>query len=168
MILRCRYQQRVRALGKVLAKAFLGLSALMGVFWCSGLFLGMLQCTAWTSMTWQFSRWLPLEEAVQLALSGEEMCGMCEFVSGQSDILDEWQQQWDPNILLIFFFVMLPLGRPLGRRIFHLNVNFLDFSNYHGMRDPPVPKQQFRHSREARGKQSCRLQFVEIAQTGVS
>ncbi|WP_162030805.1 MULTISPECIES: hypothetical protein [unclassified Lentimonas] len=51
-----------------------------------GLFLLCIQLTAWTQMTNQLSRYMPANEAFELILEGQEICGMCDFVQKQTSL----------------------------------------------------------------------------------
>lgn len=118
----------------------LGVSSLVSVLWCSGIIPGVAQCVALHHMTLEYSRLFPLEDVAHLALSGEEMCGMCEFVNGQTELLEEWHLQWSPEVMLAFFFIMLPVMRPVASRIRFLREGSRPPPHFYWMTDPPVPK----------------------------
>ena len=55
----------------------------------SGLLLLCMQLTAWTQMTNQLTHYMPANEAFELILEGQEICGMCEFVQTQTEFKEQ-------------------------------------------------------------------------------
>jgi len=121
-------------------RVVMAMGCLLSILWCSGIFLGLLQGVAWGRMIYNFQQFLPFEQAVELALSGDEMCGMCEFVAGENDVLEEWMTLWHPEVLLLFFFAPIMVFKPPFRRTARYGMSSMRWKSACVVPDPPVPR----------------------------